>query len=58
MELKIILLDHQKNYVGHLSMGNRYCKIFYISIISLNVLHIIILIIQHNYFQISIYLNF
>jgi len=50
MVLKIILLDHQNNYVG-LKLA-RMLKLFAVLLIMLKPL--IILIVQQNYFQIHI----
>jgi len=48
--LKIILLDHQNNFVGTLKIMSNAAKNFNILAISLSVL-IIILIVQQNYFS-------
>jgi len=53
MDLKIILLDHQNNYVENSNMMNNIVKSFDILATSLSV---IILISQIIYFQICIYL--
>jgi len=54
-----ILLDHQNNYIEHLSIDDNAAKYFNILAISLNVLHnYYILMVQQNYFQDCIWLYF
>jgi len=50
-DLKIILLNHQNNFVGISKIMNNAEKNFDCLTTSLSVLHIIILIIQQNYFS-------
>jgi len=50
IDLKIILLDHQNNFVKILKTMSNAAKNFDILVTSLSVLHII-LIVQQNYFS-------
>jgi len=54
INLKIILLDYQSNYIGCTTWFLEYQIFLQHYSQYLNVLYIIILIIQHNYFQICI----
>jgi len=49
--LKIILLDHQNNFVATLKIMSDAAKSFDIPTTSLSVFYIIILIVQQNYFS-------